>query len=162
MANTNKIENLLGRIIPPDDYLHRNGFTNNQLIDELSHQDRSQVEEALIEKLQRNEDLLIVETLAYMGSTRALPVLNKLLGTNSDPMKEIIVSSSIFRISNDSKMATIASGAFKRLTNSFSKIAAFQYLKTFHNPDVNSLIGEYVNDKDFLLAHNAKVALGIT
>ncbi len=66
------------QLIPPSDYQHRNRFSNNLLIDILKTYEKESIEERLIEMLDSDNDLLIVETLAYMKSTKALPILYKL------------------------------------------------------------------------------------
>jgi hypothetical protein len=75
------IEKLIKEIIPyPADHSHREGFTNEQIIDALSKADRDLVEIALIDLLDKNSwDTFIVETLAYMKSVKSLPTLRRLL-----------------------------------------------------------------------------------
>jgi ribosome-binding ATPase YchF (GTP1/OBG family) len=101
------VQKLIAEIIPPSDYQHRNGFSNNHLIDRLSEYEKNQVEDALINKLlTNNEDTLIVETLAYMKSKKSLAILNELLEKpsnnlrkiekSSNEMSKIIIASSIF------------------------------------------------------------------
>jgi len=71
------VEKLIDQIIPyPDDYSHRNGFSNEHIIDKLNADEKLEVEKGLIDKITEHpEDLLIVETLAYMKSTRSIPAL---------------------------------------------------------------------------------------
>jgi hypothetical protein len=164
------IQKLIAEIIPPADYQHRNGFSNNHLIDQLSEYEKNQVEDALINKLlTNNEDTLIVETLAHMKSKKSLAILNELLEKpfnnlrktekSSSEMRKIIIASSIFEIIKDERMINIATEAFKRITNKYSIMSAFYYLKKFEDSKVNDLVKEYTNHPDYLVSENAKEAL---
>ena len=154
------IEELIAEIIPPNDYQHRNGFSNVQLIDQLTNEERELVEDALIYKLIENTDMLIVETLGYMRSEKSLPILNNMLEECSDNMRKIIIATSIFVIDRDNAMINVSINAFKHLDNIYQQISAFYYLKKFESPQTDSLIGEYTEHSNYLLSYNAKQALG--
>jgi hypothetical protein len=79
MNKGSDILSLLEKIVPPNDFQHRNGFNNRPLIDRLSVNEREILNQELIEKLSNKVDFLIVETLGYMGSNDALPILYKCL-----------------------------------------------------------------------------------
>ena len=160
-------ETLINRIIPPADYQHRNGFSNTDIIDKLSEQEKKLMEDALINMLMtKNDDTLIIETLAYLKSVKSLPFLYEFLKNNSDTMSKIIVSTSIFAINQDNDMVDIAITSFKNLENTkdsyyvYKLITAFYYLIKFNKPEVNEIIKEYLNHKEYLLSYNAKRALG--
>lgn len=48
------INQLLKEIIPPDDYQHRNGFSNEHIILSLIEKEKMEVEKNLIEMLEKN------------------------------------------------------------------------------------------------------------
>ena len=74
------IQNKLEKIIPPNDYQTRYEFSNHHLIDELNNHEKNEIENLLIGKLYAYQgDILIIETLSYMGSEKAIPaILNSL------------------------------------------------------------------------------------
>ncbi len=154
------IEEVIAQIIPPNDYQHRNGFSNVQVINRLTKKERELVEKALIYKLIENADMLIVETLGYMRSEKSLQILNNILEKCSDNMRKIIIAASIFMINRDNTMINISIDAFKHLDNIYQQISAFYYLKTFESAQTDSLIEKYTEHSNYLLSYNAKQALG--
>ena len=162
------IEKLIDEIIPyPADYSHRNGFSNTHIIDKLSADEKIEVENALINKLTEHpDDLLIVETLAYLKSTKSIPALRKLLVNSSYDMEKLIIASSIFEITKDTNLVDIAISAFRQLDNKkdayyvYKLTGAFYHLAKFNNPAVIEIIREYFDHKEYLVSYNAKRALG--
>jgi hypothetical protein len=164
------IKKIIEQIIPPSNYHHRNGFNNIPLIDKLSNDEKTELEDALIHRLlfdsEEEIDTLIVETLAYLKSQKALPVLKNILEKSSESMTKLIISTSIFEINGDSDMVDIAITSFRKLDDNKNPYyvyilpSAFYYLIKFRSTIVNSIIEEYVNHKDYLIAYNAKQALG--
>ena len=157
------IKKLLDKIIPyPADYFHRNGFSNNNLIDDLNPADKILIEVALIDKLAEHpEDLLIVETLAYMKSNKSLYVLHNLLKNITRPQDKIIIASSIFAISQDSNMCDIVFEASKKITDKYSLISMFYYMAKMRDKRINDYIRQYYNSEDYLLSYNAKRSVGL-
>jgi len=161
-----EIAKLINQIIPKSDREHREGFTNRHIIDRLSDSERQVVESLLIEKLignnkRKSVDTLIVEALAYMQSTKSLPVLYNLLITNPDNFIKLVVVTSIFKISLDYAMVDIAINLFLTFNDKYQKIPAFVYLKSFNNTKTDALIQKYVNDPDYLISYNTKKHLGL-
>jgi len=154
-------------LIPPSDYQHRNGFSNNLLIDILKAYEKELIEERLIELLNSNNDLLIVETLAYMKSTKALPILYKLLEATTDHSIKLATATFIYLINGDTTLIDKAVKIFKDVEerndpyNTYSLTDAFYYLSLFKTERANALIEKYINHKDFLVSNNAKRYLGI-
>ncbi|HEY0426707.1 MAG TPA: hypothetical protein VGC76_02770 [Pyrinomonadaceae bacterium] len=166
------IEKLLREIIPPADYQHRNGFNNIPLIDKLTGDEKIQLEDALIHKLTFDLDIepdsLIIETLAYLKSQKSLPVLRQLLEKNLYEITELIIATSIYEINRDNDMIDIAINVVKKIEQKkgsyyiFKLTKAFDYLIKFNNAEINSIIEEYTNHKEYLIAYNAKDVLGYT
>ena len=156
------INKIISEIIPPDDYLHRNGFSNEQLIDKLSDEVIFKVETELITMLQKKPDMLIVETLGYMKSKKSLSVLYELLESLNDEMTKIITATSIFEINQDQKMIEKAKVSFKAIKDKFKLISAFHYLIRLQDSEISKLIQEYSTNSDYLISYNAKQALGIS
>ena len=161
------IEKLINNIIPPADYRHRNGFSNSDIIDQLNEHEKKLVEEILINKLLgQTDDTLIVETLAYLKSEKALSILYDFLERCSDPMAKIISATSIFEINGDTDMIDIAVASFRKLEDDKNPYYiyilpfAFNYLIKFKSAKVNSIIEEYTNHKEYLISYNAKKTLG--
>lgn len=166
------IDKILKEIIPPSDYQHRNGFNNIPLLDKLADEEKIQLENALIDKLifesDREPDSLIAETLAYLKSQKSLPVLRQLLEKDLYVITELIIATSIYEINRDNDMIDIAINVVKKIEQKkgpyyVSKLtSAFYYLIKFNNAEINSIIEEYTNHKEYLIAYNAKQVLGNT
>lgn len=161
------IESLINKIIPPADYQHRNGFSNTYRIDQLNEHEKKLVEDKLIDKLlSKSEDILVVETLAYLKSEKSLPLLYDLLSKSTGETAKLIIATSIFEINGDNEMIDIAIDSVKKIDSIkdayhvYRLIPTFYYLAKFQNDKVNRIINEYSNSKEYLIAYNAKQALG--
>lgn len=159
MDTSNDIEVLINEIIPPDDYQHRNGFSNDHLINALNDKDKAKVEAQLIVMLQKKTDMLIVETLGDMKSENALPVLYELLNFAEDEMVKIIIATSIFKINQDQNIIEVGKISFKNLKKKYQLIPAFYYMVIFRDIEVSKLIEGYIKNPDELISFNAKQAL---
>jgi hypothetical protein len=158
------IEKLIKEIIPyPADHSHREGFTNSQIIEPLSKEDKDLVEIALIDLLNKNPwDTFIVETLAMMKSIKSLPTLRRLLEKSKQGFDTLSIATSIYEICHDEAMITIAVNEFNRFENKImiykdeNIMAAFYYLSKFDSDITNDLIGKYLDHKNYLVSYHAK------
>lgn len=156
------IEKFIDEIIPPSDYQHRNGFSNTQSIDKLDEQEKKLVEGALIRKFSvDNPDDLIVDTLLYLRSAKAIPLFYDALKVTSSAMIKIIIATSIFELNKDADMIEISILSVAELENNrayymYTLPTAFYYLAKTQNEKLNRLIGKYVNHKQYLISYNAK------
>lgn len=160
------IEEFINKIIPPDNYQERNGFNNHHYIDQLNEQERSVVENKLIELLHNQKDTLIIQTLAYLRSKKSLPLIYKILHESTGQTARLVIAASIYEIDKDEEMINIAIDAFRQIENTekdayytFRILPTFYLLKKFSNPKTDLVIKEYVNHSDYLLSYNAKQAL---
>ena len=120
------IEQLLKELIPPSDYQHRNGFSNEHIVLSLSENEKTEVERNLIELLEKKEDVLIGETLTIMKSTDSLSTLRKRLDLSQSPTKKIIWASYINEIkSGDEEMKEIALSEFDKVSEKILKSEFF-------------------------------------
>lgn len=161
MMETMDINKIVSEIIPPDDYQHRNGFSNEQLIDKLNDEEIFKVEKELITMLQKKPDMLIVETLGYMKSEKAIPILYELMESLNNEMAKIIIATSIFEINQDQKMIEKAKASFKTIKDKFQLISAFHYLVRLQDSEILKLIQNLTTSSDYLISYNAKQALGM-
>ena len=156
------IEHLLKELIPPSDYQHRNGFSNEHIILRLTENEKTEVERKLIEMLEKKEDGLIGETLTILKSTDSLPTLRKRLNLSKSPSLKIIWASFINEIKNgDDEMKKIALTEFDNISEKFSRIGIFHHLAGFNDSRINDKIRTFINHKDYLTAYNARTTLGI-
>jgi hypothetical protein len=155
MRDLNK---LIDDIIPyPDDREHRDGFSNEQIIDGLTNEERDQVENLLLDKLEaRPNDLLIVDTLGYMKSEKSRDRLYKLLNEEKRQESKIIIASSLYAIEPDDKLIDIALNAGQTLTNWWELTSIFYYFAKFKNKRTDDFVRQYFNHKDYLVSYNAK------
>jgi hypothetical protein len=158
------IEKLIKEIIPyPADHSHREGFTNEQILDTLSKEDRDLVEIALIELLEKNPwDTFIVETLANMKSIKSLPTLRRLLIKCKHGFDKLSIATSIYEICQDKDMIPIAINEFTRFEKRIrifrneNIMAAFYFLSRFDDEQTKNLIGKYIDHENYLISYNAK------
>ena len=157
-----EIKQLLKEIIPPDDYQHRNGFSNEHIILSLSEVEKVEVEQNLIEMLKNNGDTLIGETLAIMKSKNSLPTLKNRLELTKNPSARIIWASYINEIKGgDEEMKNIALNEFENVKEKYTLISTFHYLSSLNDPEIKEKIRTYINHKDYLIAYNARTSIGI-
>jgi len=156
------IKHLISEIIPPQDYQHRNGFGNEQIIDSLSQVEKNEVEKELLKLLKNSSDMLIVDTLAYLKSDNALPLLKIKLSSTTSPTNKIYLARAIYGINTkEVEMKDIAFEAFQKITNEYQLIDVFYALSYFQDKRLNDLIQSFQNDKRYLVAYNARQVLGI-
>ncbi|TXE15336.1 hypothetical protein ES731_15440 [Psychroflexus gondwanensis] len=156
------IDHLLKELIPPSDYQHRNGFSNEHVVLSLTENEKTEVERNLIEMLEKKEDDLIGETLTIMKSTDSLSTMRKRLNLSQSPTMKIIWASYINQIkSGDEEMKEIALNEFDKVSEKYSIIGIFHHLAKFCDSRINDKIRNYINDKDYLIAYNARTSLGI-
>ena len=148
----------MGQPIPyPVNPENRDGFNNEPLIDNLTIDERDQVENQLIDKLSiKSADLLIVETLGYMKSKKSYKKLYNLLTQEKDPGNKIIIASSIYQIDPDEKLIDISLTAGSSLTNWYDLVPIFYYLTKFKNIRTQDFISQFIDHKDYLVSYNAK------
>jgi hypothetical protein len=156
------INHLLKELIPPSDYQHRNGFSNEHIVLSLTESEKTEVERSLIKMLEKKDDDLIGETLAIMKSTKSLPILQNRLGLAKRPMSKIIWASFINEIKGgDEEMKLIVLKEMDNVTEKYSRTSMFHYLSRFSDSRINEKIRDFINHKDYLVAYNARTSLGI-
>jgi len=162
-----EFEKKVDRLIPPMDYQSRNGFSNIHLINELTDSEKEDLECILIEKILYTDDdkidALIVETLAYLKSKKALPILRDKLIKSSDDMCKLIIASSIYDIDKKNiDMIDIAISLVRKIDNIndayyvYKLAFTFSYLAKFEVSKINDVIKEYTKHKEYLVSYNAE------
>ncbi|AWW29160.1 hypothetical protein DN752_02825 [Echinicola strongylocentroti] len=156
------INQIIKELIPPADYQHRNGFSNEHLVLNLTDQDKREVEKRLIEMLETKDDELIGETLAILKSTDSLTSLNKRLNSAKSATSKIIWASYINEVKGgDTEMKDLALKEFDNVKDKYSRITIFHYLSQFQDSRIKEKIRSYIDHSDYLTAYNARTALGI-
>lgn len=160
------IKDMLDNVIPPNNVAGRyKDFNNTHIIDSLKDDERLLLEEALIEKLHSDNDLLIVQTLHYLKSLKSLPVIYNYLNRVSNPVVKICVAVIIFEMNKDTDMIRVSMEAFSELEANkdayfnYKIISAFGDLGKFRHKEINERIKKYTDDKDFLVSYHAKKAI---
>jgi hypothetical protein len=154
------IEKTYKKIIPLDDYQSRRDFSNEDLIDNLTCEEKILIEDLLIEDLKFRYDLLLIETLAYLKSEKAIRIIENILKKSNDPHDNVIIAWSLFSLNHDkNKMIDVAYDNFLEITNDYTKTYLFFYLIRFNDIKINALLESYTDNKSFLLANNSKRAL---
>ncbi len=156
------IDKILEEIIPPNNYQHRNGFSNEHIILSLSEIEKKEIEHRLILMLENSDDILIGETLTILKSIDSLPLLTKKLKSAKSAGLRIIWSSYINDIKNgDDEMKDIALKEFNSVSGKYSLMLIFHYLSRFNDPRIKEKVRSFINHKDYLIAYNARTSLGI-
>ena len=158
----------INKIIPPADRDHREGFSNEHLVNELTSEEKLELEDILIQMLsaRKEVDTLITETLAYLKSEKAIPEMIQASTRCDSEICRLSVYSSIFVINEDSSLVELAVSCFKKiekkiLFRNYLLIDAFYYLSIYNTAKTSKLIEPYINHKDFLVSYNAKRSLGL-
>lgn len=152
----------LNDIIPPADHAHRNGFTNEPLLDALGASDRRVLEQALVANLQAGStDLLVVETLAYLHAQSAVPAVRAFIARCSDPTTRLGATAAFYRLTQDRALLAPALEYFRALEarkdayQVYALIGGLYYLAEFEGPEVDRVLETYAHHPEFLLSYNA-------
>ena len=113
--------------------------------------------------------MLVVETLGYIRSKKAVSTLTIMLNKTSEPVDRLILASSIFKIESNKNIAEIAFEASCSVDANYSSVvhyeytlmSMFYYMAGFQDSRIDNIIRKYIKHKDFLLSYNAKRALGL-
>ena len=155
------ISDKIKELIPPSDYQQRNGFSNEHLIDKLSKDQKTAVEAELLQMFELSDDSLIGETLTYLNSSKAIPLIESKLNISQDSTSKIHWASMINTLKKgDQKMKDIAFHEFSKLSDKYQLIGAFHTLTSFNDQRINKRISSYANDPEYLIAYNARTAIG--
>ena len=156
------INDILEKVIPPNDFQHRYEFSNQHMIDKLESHEKKEIEDLLIKKLWDDPgDILIIETLSYLGSKKAIPAMRISLENCANALQKIIIAVSIYKINHENHMIDVAIDSFNQLYKENDLIIVFSYLKEFNDRTINNIINEYVENPNYLISYNAKRALGM-
>jgi hypothetical protein len=160
------IEEIVKKVIPPSDYKHRNGFNNRWVIDNLTEDERKLLEDGLLKKLDElSEDTLIIDSLAYLKSEKAISYITRLLKASEKPDLRIFLSAALFEINGDRSLIDPTIKDLGLIENKndpyyvYSLISIFQYLIKFKDPIVNYHILQYTTHKEYLVSYNANRVL---
>lgn len=154
------LQELYRKIIPPNNYKDRKDFYNDDILDRLSYLEKAKIEDMLIEDLQSNNDMLIIETLAYIKSIKSLPLIYQKLKDSNNAYNNIIICWHLYSLDQKKEeMITIAYENFFKIDDTYLKTMLFYYLARFNDTKLDSILRSYINDKDILLRSNAKDAL---
>src|ERR1700733_2114855 len=116
------------------------------MVDELDIHEKKEIEDLLIKKLYDDPgDTLIIETLSYMGSEKAMPTIRASLENCENSVQKIIIAVSIYKVNHENNMIDIAIDSFKRLYDRIDLITVFSYLKEFNDRRVNDIIKRYID-----------------
>lgn len=151
------IDDLIKEIIPPATYHYRNGFSNEDIIDSLSPEEKSLVEDRLIQMLlSGSNDLLIIETLVYMRAIKAVPIIIEVLERVRKRGKRLVIIGYLYELTGDKKWIREGMVCFKSIRSKHSIMAAFYTLYKFGTQEAKDILESYVNHKDVLLQSNSR------
>ena len=151
---------LISRIIPPATREFREDFDNTHVIDKLNDQEKDYVEDELLKLTKHKFDLLVIETLLYLKSKKAVAVFKRLLKVESNLSYRILLASAIYELdSSNAKVEDIAINAFNKLEDKYSIGLAFYDLAKFNSSKVIRIIKNHFNHGEFYVSYHAKESL---
>jgi len=157
------ISELYAKIIPPLDYQHRNGVTTHHLIDQLSDDEKKEVEKKLIENvtiIPRGVDDLIVDNLVHLKAKESVPALRSMLDKVEDHDK-IMIAWAIYAIDQDNSMVQIAINSIRNIQNPYTLLHLFSYLAKFKLPETDEELRKHLTHKNEFVRYNASRYLGL-
>ena len=158
------IDELIGKIIPPNTAQYRRDFYNVPIIKRLTDSERELIKDKLIDKLRENRcDILIYETLAYMDETKSVPEVYACFEHCDKANVRFFLACSIYQLAKDEELIDLIISNFKKqdcLPNrDLSLPFFFGPLWKIKHPEIIDLVNQYVNDSDYVISWNAKKAL---
>jgi hypothetical protein len=157
------IENLYKKIIPKN--YQNNSYFNNEnedLLNKLSDFEKKEIEKLLIENLKISDDTLIVETLAYLKSYSAIPLIHEKLILSKAPTDKIIFAISLYNLNYEKdNMIEIVYNSFLEVKNKYTLTYLFYYLVKLNDIRINDYIKSFANCKDNDLSYNSITALSL-
>lgn len=163
------IDALLLKVIPPSDFAHRDGFSNTAIIDKLNKSEKKVLEDALIQKLinetDKNADTLIIDTLSYMHSEKAIPVLNHFLKALTNDYEIIVIGVALFKLTQNHTLISKILYHFKNIDNPTDPYAPYKiimslpYLSQIKTEEIKQIIAGYLDHTDYTVSYNAKRAI---
>ena len=127
------------------------------LLDNLT-KDELKVAESELIRAANIGDNWHIEGLGHIRSTKSLKKLYKLLGESSNGMKATIAHS-IFQICEDIEMIEIVLSETAKITSVYELIDIVYMLSDFKDERTDTLLKEFCNHKEYLVAYNAKRAI---
>jgi HEAT repeat protein len=164
--------NLLFReIIPPCDYQHRNGFNNIPILVKLSAKEKEELETLLISELNDQENLeidtLVVETLGYLKSNKALPILKLKLAKCKAAQIRLTIITSLYEIEQADGLVDLAFEIVTEIDNVevphyyYSLSSAFYCLLKLKSEKIKPFLEKYETHENIFISYNAKRVLDI-
>lgn len=155
----------IDRIIPPKTREHRDGFSNQELLDELSDEDLKELEFELLKRVQLEAetgkvDTLIISTLVYMHSNASVSILDGILNNHAiPPEKGVVLASSLFELTKSKYYVNLVVGYFDKIKSESLRMLCFSYLSKVNVPEVREILKFYTMSSDYLIAYHAKKSL---
>lgn len=154
----NLMKQQLEQIIPPPTREAREGFSNQSIIDSLSLQEKSVLEAQLLNLLKNSleVDTLVVDTLVYMGSSGAVPLIEKKLKTESNSFIFFSLGLSLYKLSGNEVVVGEMVRRLKTLTSKFEIISGLNCLAATRSKKAILAIQEFSNHPSSTVAVVAK------
>lgn len=155
------IDELISKIIPPNDREHRENINNEALIDQLTESEKNEVESRLLVLLAETGENLVACTLAYMKSLASIPIIHDCMQKSDNLNKRILLASYIYYIRPDRRLIDVVVSAYYGLSGNLEKALSFYPLRTFHSPETDAIIKENISSREYLISYHAKRAMAI-
>lgn len=158
--SSNKLEIFRRQFLNADSWAQRKEGVPIDLLESLSNEELEIAENELIENLTLKDDWPI-HGVGYIKSEKALPKLYDLLEKSEKGMK-ISIAHSIFQISDNKEMIDVVLIEMPKLKHWTEIIHILYLLPTFKDKRTDSMLNDYREHKDYLVAYNATQAMGIS
>ena len=131
-----------------------------ELLDKLSPEELKIAELELIRSASLHDTWPILG-LGHIKSAESLPRLYELLN-NSESSFKVTIAYAIFKICQDVQMIDIVLKELPGITNQYDLIDVLYLLPAFKNEKITTLLDNYRNHEEYLVAYNATNALGLS
>jgi len=137
----------------------KDGFPSD-LLDALTPAEQKNAISILKEKLDGGDDWPI-RAMAHMGASECVPRLRELLKEATMPSIRAVTATAIYELANDSEMEEIVwSVAGAKEKEWFYRLDAIHCLGRFKSSSAAARLALLLDDPDYLVSYNAKLAGG--
>lgn len=158
-AMSKNIEVFRKEFLNAHSWSQRKGGVPLGLLEDLSSEELLIVEDELIEALHGTDDWIVMG-LGHIKSQGALPKLYNVLSNNRGAMK-VTIAHAIYKICGDQKMIRVVLEEMPGIHSQYELIHVVYLLRSFENDEINLVLNELRQHKEYLVAYNATQAMGL-
>lgn len=160
MQSDDKLEVFRREFLRANTWAQRKEGVPLDLLHKLSEEELKIAEAELINSINAGDSWPILG-VAHLKSTAALPKLYDLLDKSSKPIR-VTAAFAIFQICRDGRMIDVVLKELPYITNQYELISILHLLPAFKDQRVTTILKDYMERDEYLVAYNAAMALGLS